>query len=148
MSLLSYSHVRPSVMLRLKKKLTRPRFNVYDDHEITNNYAGLGNDSHPYANASDAWTLYNGAANPDALTKGEHYFDFRYGDVAFFVMDSRRYRSDVFTTEVEERTMLGETQLAALYEWLGKVTRESVLCWKHDVDHISRSTRRQRSNSS
>jgi alkaline phosphatase D len=114
------------------------RFNVYDDHEIINNFAGLGNDSHPYANASGAWTLYNGAANPDALATGEHYFDFRYGDVAFFVMDSRRYRSDVFTTEVEERTMLGESQLAALYEWLGKVLAWACTCQKHHVDRAFR----------
>jgi alkaline phosphatase D len=80
-----------------------------------------------YANASDAWTLYNGAANPDAAETGQHYFDFRYGDVAFFVMDTRRFRSDVFTTEVEERTMLGENQAAALYEWLGKVRRRNII---------------------
>jgi alkaline phosphatase D len=100
---------------------------VYDDHEIINNFAGLGNDSHPYANASDAWALYNGAANPDPRETGEHYFDFRYGDVAFFVMDTRRHRSDVFNTEEEERTVLGERQVAALYEWLGKVL--SFLFW-------------------
>ena len=36
-------------------------------------------------------------------------------------MDTRRYRSDVFTEDVTTRTMLGEKQLAALYNWLGKV---------------------------
>jgi alkaline phosphatase D len=99
----------------------RPSFNVYDDHEIINNFAGLGNDSAPYANASGAWALYNGAAKPDATERGEHYYDFRYADVAFFVMDTRRHRSDVFSTEEHERTLLGPNQLAALYEWLGKV---------------------------
>jgi hypothetical protein len=106
----------------LRRVFTLFRFNVYDDHEIINNFAGLGNDSLPYPNAADAWKLYNGAANPDARDKGEHYYDFRYGDVAFFVMDTRRYRSDVFTTEEYERTMLGDQQIAALYEWLGKVS--------------------------
>jgi alkaline phosphatase D len=112
-------------MFALRQVFTLFRFNVYDDHEIINNFAGLGNDSLPYPNAADAWKLYNGAANPDARDKGEHYYDFRYGDVAFFVMDTRRYRSDVFTTEEYERTMLGDQQIAALYEWLGKVSSSS-----------------------
>lgn len=37
-------------------------------------------------------------------------------------MDTRRYRSDVFDDSVSTRTMLGDQQLAALYDWLGKVS--------------------------
>lgn len=36
-------------------------------------------------------------------------------------MDTRRYRSDVFDEDLSSRTMLGDQQLAALYDWLGKV---------------------------
>ncbi|KAI0736478.1 PhoD-like phosphatase-domain-containing protein [Fomitopsis betulina] len=99
-----------------------PFIHTYDDHEIINNFAGQSNESAPpFANANDAFALYNAAGNYDAATQGEHYYDFRYGDVAFFVMDTRKHRSIVDETEEPSRTMLGETQLAALYEWLGRV---------------------------
>jgi hypothetical protein len=39
------------------------------------------------------------------------------------VMDTRRYRSDVFTEDYETRTMLGDVQLAALTSWLHKVVQ-------------------------
>ena len=71
-------------------------------------------------NASHAYRLYNGQANYDAIYNDTHYYDFRYGDVAFFVMDTRRYRSEP-DGEPSERTMLGERQLSALHDWLGKV---------------------------
>jgi alkaline phosphatase D len=44
-------------------------------------------------------------------------------------MDTRRYRSDVSAADEEPPTMLGEEQLAALYEWLGKVTRQRIYTW-------------------
>ena len=65
--------------------------------------------------------MYNAEGNYDATEQGEHYYDFRYGDVAFFVMDTRKHRSVIEETEEPSRTMLGEKQLAALYEWLGRV---------------------------
>lgn len=37
-------------------------------------------------------------------------------------MDTRRYRSDVYDDDVASRTMLGDQQLGALYDWLGKVS--------------------------
>ncbi|KAH9951414.1 PhoD-like phosphatase-domain-containing protein [Amylocystis lapponica] len=98
-----------------------PIFHTYDDHEIINNYAGASNDSQaPFPNASDAFRLYNADANYDSAAEGQHYYDFRYGDVAFFVMDTRRHRS-TYETDAASRTMLGDKQLAALYDWLGKV---------------------------
>lgn len=59
------------------------------------------------------------------MINDQYYYDFRYGDVAFFVMDTRRYRSDVFDEDLSSRTMLGDQQLTALYNWLGKV-RQSI----------------------
>jgi alkaline phosphatase D len=93
--------------------------------QIINNYAGQSNDTPPYANADDAYRIYNAGGNYDSRVPGEHYHDFRYGDVAFFVMDTRRHRSSPFDGEAATRTMLGETQLSALYEWLGKVRRSA-----------------------
>jgi alkaline phosphatase D len=46
-----------------------------------------------------------------------HYYSFRYGDAAFFVLDTRRYRT-LPTEDAPVPTMLGETQLAALHSWL------------------------------
>ncbi|KAB5595684.1 hypothetical protein CTheo_922 [Ceratobasidium theobromae] len=73
-----------------------PVYNIYDDHDfiLQNNFGANGNDSTPpFPNASRAYDLYNGQANPDSKTNGVYYYDFRYGDTAFFVMDTRRYRS-------------------------------------------------------
>ncbi|KAF5324615.1 hypothetical protein D9611_004431 [Ephemerocybe angulata] len=97
-----------------------PMLHAYDDHEIKNNWGGDGKDLAPYPDASNAFKLYNGAANYDSPTPGEHYFSFSYGDTAFFVLDTRRYRSDVETVAPLERTMLGERQLEAFNTWLAK----------------------------
>ncbi|CAE6414987.1 unnamed protein product [Rhizoctonia solani] len=71
-----------------------PTYNIYDDHEFINNFGANGSDSYrPYLNASRAYEIYNGQANPENKTKGIYYYDFRHGDTAFFVMDTRRYRT-------------------------------------------------------
>ncbi|KZT03424.1 uncharacterized protein LAESUDRAFT_659785 [Laetiporus sulphureus 93-53] len=99
-----------------------PMIHTYDDHEIINNYAGKANDSKPpFPNADDAFALYNANANYDSSEEDAHYYEFRYGDVAFFVMDTRRYRSVIEETDEASRTMLGDKQLAALHDWLGRV---------------------------
>lgn len=36
-------------------------------------------------------------------------------------MDTRRYRSDPTNDDLTTRTMLGDEQLTALHDWLGKV---------------------------
>ncbi|GJE97915.1 PhoD-like phosphatase-domain-containing protein [Phanerochaete sordida] len=99
-----------------------PMFHTYDDHEIINNYVGQGNDSTPpFKSADNAFRLYNANANFDPPEHDAHYYDFRYGDVAFFVMDTRRYRSDIREGDEASRTMLGDQQLTALRDWLGRV---------------------------
>ncbi|CDO74863.1 hypothetical protein BN946_scf185004.g13 [Trametes cinnabarina] len=104
-----------------------PIIHTYDDHEIINNYAGLGNTSlPPYPNATNAFELYNAEANYDPVDEGQYYYDFRYGEAAFFVMDTRRFRSDISSDEPSSHTMLGDKQLAALYNWLGKVNNTAV----------------------
>ncbi|KAI0290474.1 PhoD-like phosphatase-domain-containing protein [Russula brevipes] len=111
---------------------------------IINNYIGQSNDTPPFVNADDAFRIYNADANYDPLVSGQRYYDFRHGDVAFFVMDTRRHRSDPITGEAATRTMLGEAQLSALYEWLGKVNQTTTFkfiitsvpftsLWTHDA---------------
>ncbi|KAI0350094.1 hypothetical protein OH77DRAFT_1431373 [Trametes cingulata] len=104
-----------------------PIIHTYDDHEIINNYAGKGNVSlPPFPNATNAFELYNAEANYDPVEKGQYYYDFRYGDAAFFVMDTRKYRSDIFSDDPTTHTMLGDKQLTALYDWLGRVNNTAV----------------------
>lgn len=94
---------------------------------------GAGNDSKsPFASADNAFKLYNADANYDPAEPDQHYYHFRYADTAFFVLDTRRYRSDV--TEHDDSTqptMLGDKQLSALYDWLGKVSLQLSLCSRY-----------------
>jgi len=94
---------------------------AYDDHEFVNNYIGEGMDVPPYQNASNAYSIYNGNANYDPLQPGRTFYDLQVGDVAFFVMDTRRYRSPLTGPNLTSRTLLGSEQLSALYSWLHKV---------------------------
>ena len=117
--------------------------------QIINNYVGQGNDSKgPFPNASNAFEIYNANANFDSPVEGQYYYDFRYGDAAFFVMDTRRYRSDIFVGDPTTHTMLGDQQLTALYNWLGKVCEPYILFISPAHPHSSRSTKRRSSNSS
>lgn len=123
-----------------------PIFHAYDDHEFINNFGASGNDSTPpYTNASSAFKLYNSNANFDPVKPGEHYYEFRYGDAAFFVLDTRRYRTE---TGTPNRTMLGEAQLASLHEWLSRANTTSTFkfvvtsvpftsLWTHDAQSDS-----------
>ncbi|KZS99334.1 Metallo-dependent phosphatase [Sistotremastrum niveocremeum HHB9708] len=98
-----------------------PIFHIYDDHEFYNNFAGGENDTATtYLNASHPFNSYQGIANYDPIHTGQHYYTFQYGDAAFFVLDTRRYRSREFT-DLSKHTMLGDQQLAALHTWIGKV---------------------------
>ena len=56
------------------------------------------------------------------MQSGRTFYDFQLGDVAFFVMDTRRYRSPLTGPDLTSRTLLGSEQLSALYNWLHKVT--------------------------
>jgi len=103
-----------------------PIFSTYNDHEMINNFAAQGNGSiPPFPSASDASTIYSALANYDSPDHGQHYYDFRYGDVAFFVMDTRRSRSGVVKDDMRSLTMLGDRQLTAFYQWLSKVNQTS-----------------------
>jgi len=98
----------------------------------------------PYQNASNAYNIYNGHANYDSLQPGRTFYDFQLGDVAFFVMDTRRYRSPITSLDLTSRTLLGDEQLSTLYNWLQKVNGTCTFkfivssvpftsLWKHDA---------------
>ncbi|KAH7025058.1 PhoD-like phosphatase [Microdochium trichocladiopsis] len=109
-----------------------PWLHVYDDHEIVNDYhseqllnstaAGSAAAAIDYDSALHPYFHYQGHANPPSSEKfgqGEAYYTFSHGDVAFFVLDTRRYRSAPDTPDrVGEKTMLGAKQLADLRRWL------------------------------
>lgn len=93
---------------------------MYDDHEIFNDYSS--NDSDPrFAPANSAYHNYLGDANYQPSVPGANYFNFTYGDSAFFVWDTRRYRSENADVDDESKTMLGEKQKEVFFDWLAKV---------------------------
>ncbi|PCH39566.1 hypothetical protein WOLCODRAFT_110896 [Wolfiporia cocos MD-104 SS10] len=136
-----------------------PIFHTYDDHEIINNYIGGAADPAPFSNADDAFRLYNADGNYNlpatsrsstfsvssakAYAGDEHYYSFRHGDAAFFVLDTRRYRSSL-ETEPALRTMLGARQLREVVNWLKEVNNTATFkflvssvpftsLWTHDA---------------
>ena len=81
-----------------------PVMGIFDDHEIINNWSGAGytnateDEDRPQAPAGihaglNAWNEYIGHANPSPAVKNRHYYSFRYGDSAFFVLDVRGHRT-------------------------------------------------------
>lgn len=99
-----------------------PTYHIYDDHEIVNDYAGEGNDSSPFFQlANPAYTAYLASGNPDPVKPDTHYYEFDNGDTAFFVWDTRRYRTNSEAEDNEEKTMLGLEQKEVFLDWLARV---------------------------
>jgi hypothetical protein len=98
-------------------RTTTPIFTAWDDHDITNDY-DQGPLTSIYIAAKQAMQEYQGAQNPNSPTVGELYYSFQYGDVGFFVIDSRSFRSPQANTDNGSKTHLGSVQLAALKAWL------------------------------
>ncbi|UZJ54319.1 hypothetical protein CBS101457_003639 [Exobasidium rhododendri] len=116
-----------------------PIIGIYDDHEVENNWGGqqlvesmeqgevVGGETYKvkdlesFPSAQQAWKEYVGGGNPEALESQENYYTFRYGDTAFFVMDTRKHRTPHQLPDDEAKTMLGYKQRDALYRWLGAV---------------------------
>lgn len=69
-----------------------PIMTIYDDHEIYNDFDGTESDP-AFASASQAYKDYLGVVNPDTVEPDVAYYEYRYGDSAFFVWDTRAYRS-------------------------------------------------------
>lgn len=94
-----------------------PWIHVYDDHEIINDWSS--NETGLYTPAMDAFWNYHGPANPNS-SPDKTYYTFRRGDMAFFVLDTRRYRSANNDEDGPSKTMLGSQQLLELEDWLAK----------------------------
>ncbi|GAA5859315.1 hypothetical protein JCM8547_001980 [Rhodosporidiobolus lusitaniae] len=119
------------------KKLfeTTPVMTIYDDHEIYNDFAA--NESSPYfAPANKAYQTYLGNANPDAIAghEGENYYEYNVGDSAFFVWDTRKFRSDNANDDDETKTMLGEKQTEAFFDWAARVN--NTVTWKFVISSV------------
>ncbi|RDW61995.1 hypothetical protein BP6252_11428 [Coleophoma cylindrospora] len=93
-----------------------PWIHMYDDHEITNDWAA--NETGLWTDAMEPYFAYHHGGNPEPLAEKATYYTFKKGDVAFFVMDTRRYRSPEDVEDGPGKTMLGESQRKALEHWL------------------------------
>ncbi|KAI0157257.1 PhoD-like phosphatase [Xylariaceae sp. FL1272] len=111
---------------------------VLDDHEIRNDWdtqkTGV------YETAVDPWHHYQTAVNPPEAMRadragllprsGASYFAFTQGPASFFMLDTRSYRSkNSEPFESENKTMLGDTQLADFIAWLHRPEPKGVK-WK------------------
>jgi len=122
-----------------------PWIHTLDDHEIANDWSG-GNDTDPFPAASDPFIHYHVSVNPPVpphVRTGPEtnttYFQFSNGPASFFMVDTRRYRTDPepasssttlkpldgSSTEFSNspypqpnHTMLGAAQLASLLSFL------------------------------
>lgn len=98
----------------------KPIFTMWDDHDVVNDYSG-GPFTARYAWARQAFLEYHGQSNPDGENPshtGSFYYSFVVGDVGFFVLDLRSYRSPNTDLDDESKTVLGADQLDALKAWL------------------------------
>ena len=79
---------------------TLPWIHTLDDHEIANDWSG-GNDTDPFPAASDPFIHYHVSVNPPVPRGAPNgpdtnttYFQFSNGPASFFMLDTRRYRTD------------------------------------------------------
>lgn len=109
---------------------------MFDDHEIINDYAPSSSAlSDMFIQAIDPFINYQQVVNPPPISFTQPtYFRFEIGDVSFFVLDCRSWRSTQparpganSTAGFGNRTMLGESQLTAVKEWAEEGTREGKL---------------------
>lgn len=109
---------------------------VIDDHEIANDWSS--NTTGVYKAAIEPWEIYNGAVNPpraqqagSSLTReAATWYEFTQGPAAFFMLDTRSYRSSNDDSEDDpEKTMLGKDQLKDFLYWLNRPEPKGVK-WK------------------
>jgi alkaline phosphatase D len=94
-----------------------PWIHVLDDHEIANDWDK--NTTGIYQAAADPWDLYHVSVNPPSGKEGHTWFTFTQGPAAFFLMDTRRYRTPETDDPNEvDKSMLGPEQLLDLIKFL------------------------------
>ncbi|KAJ2002888.1 hypothetical protein GGI04_003162, partial [Coemansia thaxteri] len=103
-----------------------PTVHVYDDHEILNNWHD--GDVAPMGSALVAYNEYNGLPNPPS-PPNHAYYNFTYGDIAFYAWDTRRYRShwEMANVGTTTATMLGKEQKAHFAQWLASVNHTAAV---------------------
>jgi alkaline phosphatase D len=94
-----------------------PGYTMVDDHDFTNDFSDGALDDN-YAPGKQSYQEYIGNLNPDPLTSGELYYTFTYGNIGFFMLDQRTFRSPNAATDNSSKTILGSVQKAALKSWL------------------------------
>ncbi|BCS27555.1 alkaline phosphatase family protein [Aspergillus puulaauensis] len=95
-----------------------PWIHTLDDHEIANDW-NYGNTIPPYPAAIEPYLNYHASVNPpapDAKTENtkSSYTMFTNGPAAFFLLDTRSYRSP------SDETILGKAQLNSLLAFLAR----------------------------
>ena len=95
-----YRRVYASPSWSLPGLASLPWYHTLDDHEIANDWSG-GNDTAPFPAASDPFIHYHVSVNPPVPPKTPNgpetnttYFQFSHGPASFFMLDTRRYRTD------------------------------------------------------
>lgn len=90
-----------------------PVYTIWDDHDFATNDSHGGPEIDKPAWKRDVWKVYkNNWVNPGYGGGDEHpgcYYKFAIGDVEFFMLDGRYYRTSPKLPE-EERSMLGPVQ--------------------------------------
>lgn len=111
-----------------------PWIHVLDDHEIANDWDK--NTTGIYEAAADPWELYHVSVNPPAAKAGHTWFTFTQGPAAFFLMDTRRYRTpESDDPNLAESSMLGPEQLADLIRFLQEPLPKGVH-WKVVISSV------------
>ena len=100
---------------------------IWDDHDFTTNDAGGGPKIYTPAWKIPVWRTFTNNWNNPYYAGGENqpgcWFDFSIGDVDFFMLDSRYYRTK---SKVKNPSMLGDAQK----KWLFKKLKSSKAAFK------------------
>jgi len=99
----------------IQSLLSRPAFQMFDDHEFSNNFVGQEGPLSELENALNAWNDYVGGGNPSPRGPAINYYSFTVGLGSFFVLDTRSLRSQPGITNA---SMIGTQQRQALLSWL------------------------------
>jgi len=101
---------------------------VLDDHEISNDWSS--GQTGVYNAAVEPWHIYQGDLNPPKSRvpgtttyrrENATWYEFTQGPAAFFMMDTRSYRSsNDLPFDDMEKTMLGPEQLDDFLAWLNR----------------------------
>ncbi|KAJ1886346.1 hypothetical protein LPJ66_009676 [Kickxella alabastrina] len=120
---------RQVYMAQSSRRLLRkvPMLHVYDDHEIKNNWHNQ--DDMPMGNAMIAYNEYNGLPNPPPELPAHSYYNFTYGNIAFYAWDTRRYRTqwEDGSDSDGNATMLGHDQKRHFFQWLNEVNHTAAV---------------------